>query len=113
MRTVVMPGGPTRSLLREWERIVGKLSAMWHYGSRSNVFWPQVSGPLPELIEALTPLGMPDVHYAPRRSYGGWVTRVCATTYLVRVRPVVINVAVVMVIHLAAIRYVLLPIGTG
>ena len=112
MRTVVMPGGPMRSLRREWERIDGSLSAIWHYASRSNAFRPEASGPLAELIEALAPLGMPDVRYASRRNYGGWITRICAATYLVRVRPIVINVAVVMVIHLAAIRYVFLPIGT-
>jgi hypothetical protein len=84
---------------------------MWDYASRSDAFRPEVSGPLPELIEALAPLGMPDVRYASRRSYGGWITRICAATYLVQVRPIVINLAVVMVIHLAAIRYVLLPIG--
>jgi hypothetical protein len=55
---------------------------------------------------------MPDVRYVSRRSYGGWVTRICATTYPVWARSIVINVAVVMVIHLAAIRYVFLPVGT-
>jgi len=44
MRTVVMPGGPMRSLRREWERIDGSLSAIWHYASRSNAFRPEVSG---------------------------------------------------------------------
>jgi hypothetical protein len=85
---------------------------MWHNASRSNAFHREVSGPLPELIEALAPLGMPDVSYDSRRSYGGWARKICATTYLVWARPTVINVPVVMVIHLAAIRYVFLPIGT-
>jgi len=85
---------------------------MWHYASRSDAFRPEDSGSLAELIEALAPLGMPDVRHASRRSYGGWVTGLCATTYVLRVRPIVINLAVVMVIHIAAIRYVFLPIGT-
>ena len=71
MRTVMMPGGLTRSLLREWERIGGTLSAMWQYASRSDAFRPEASGPLPELIEALAPLGMPDVRYASRRRWRG------------------------------------------
>ena len=46
------------------------------YASRSNAFRTETSAPLPELIEALAPLGMPDVLYASPRSYGGgWVTR--------------------------------------
>jgi hypothetical protein len=68
VRTVVMPGGPTRSLLREWERFGGRLSAMWHYASRSNAFHREVSGPLPELIEALAPLGMPDERFRACRT---------------------------------------------
>ena len=111
MRTVAMPGGPARSLLREWERIGGRLSAMWHYASRSKSPRLEVSGPLNELIEALAPLGMPDARCASRRSHGGWVMPICAATYLVRLRPIVINLAVVMIFHLAAIRYVFLPIG--
>ena len=84
MRTVVIPGGPIRSVLREWQRSIGgRLSALRHYASRSKAFRPEVSGPLPELIEALAPLGMPDVRYASRRSYGGGVTRICAATCLV------------------------------
>jgi hypothetical protein len=58
---------------------------------------------------------MPDVHYAWRRSYGsGWVMRAGAATHGVisRAQSTVINVAAVLVIHLAAIRYVFLPIGT-
>ena len=114
MRTVVMPRGPTRSLQREWERIGGRLSAMRDDASRSNAFRPQVSGPLPELIEALAPLGMPNVQYASRRSYGGWGTRTRAAMYgaCTAASPIAINVAVV-VIHLAAIRFVFLPIGSA
>jgi len=46
------------------------------YASRSHAFRTETSAPLPELMEALAPLGMPDVLYASPRSYGGgWVTR--------------------------------------
>src|SRR5262249_31968052 len=61
VRAVMMPGGLTRSLLREWERIGGTLSAMWRFASCSDAFRSEVSGQLPELTEALAPLGMPDV----------------------------------------------------
>ena len=74
----------------------------------------EASDPLPGLIEALEPLGMPNVQYASRRSYGGWGTRARAAMYVgcLAASPIVINVAVV-VIHLAAIRFVFLPIGTA
>jgi hypothetical protein len=58
---------------------------------------------------------MPDVQYASRRSYGsGWVTRARAATYAAVswAHSTVIKVAAVLVIHLAAIRYVLLSVGT-
>ena len=71
-------------------------------------------GPLPRLIEALDPLGVPNVQYASRRSYGGWDTRTRAAMYVAcsAASPIAINVAVV-IIHLAAIRFVFLPIGTA
>ena len=112
MRTVATPGATFGSLVREWQRIVGRLCARRRYACRSNAFGAETSAPLPGLIEALAPLGMPDMRYASRRSYGDWLTRTRSATYVVRVRAIVINVAVVMVIHLAAIRYVFLPIGT-
>ena len=68
MTAVMMPRGLTRSLLREWERIGGTLSAMWRFASCSDAFRSEVSGQLPELIEALAPLGMPDVRYPSRRT---------------------------------------------
>jgi hypothetical protein len=71
-------------------------------------------GPLPGLIEALAPLGMPEVRCDSRRSHSGWVTRTCAVMYVACswARPIVINVAVVVVIHVLAIRCVFLVIGT-
>jgi hypothetical protein len=115
MRAVAMPGGTFAPLLREWQRIGNRLCPRWRYASRSNAFGAETSAPLPGLIEALAPLGMPDVQYASRRSYGGgWVTRTCAATYAAVswAHSTVINGAAVLVIHLAAIRYVFLPIGT-
>ena len=115
MRAVAMPLGTFKSLVREWRRIGGRLSPSWRYASRSNAFGAEKSAPLPDLIEALAPLGMPDAQYAPRTSYaGGWVTRTRAATNAAVswAHSAVINVAAVLVIHLAAIRYVFLSIGT-
>jgi len=115
MRTVATPGATFGSLVREWQRIVGRLCARRRYACRSNAFGAETSAPLSDLIEALAPLGLPDLQYASRRSYGGgWVTRTRAATYaaLSWAHSTVINVAAVLVIHLAAIRYVFLPIGT-
>jgi hypothetical protein len=57
---------------------------------------------------------MPDVQYASRRNYRGGVTRTRAATSaaVTWAHSTVINVAAVLVIHLAAIKYVFLPIGT-
>jgi hypothetical protein len=77
-----------------------------------SAFRAGTTDPLAGLVEALAPLGMPDMRYASRRTRGDRVARTRAATYLVRVRPVVVNLAMVVVIHLAAIRYVFLPIGT-
>jgi len=65
---------------------------------------------LPDLIEALAPLGMPDVQYASRKSWG---TRTRAATYAAFswAQSRFIYVAAVLLIHLAAIRYVFLPVG--
>ena len=115
MRAVAMPGGTFACLMREWRRIGGRLCPRWRYARRSNALGAGTDTPLPDLIEALAPLGMPDVHCASRKSYGGgWVTRTRAATYaaLSWAHSTVINVAAVLVIHLAAIRYVFLPIGT-
>jgi len=113
MRTVAMPGGTTGVVVCEWQRLGGRLSARWRYASQPNALHAGASGPLPGLIEALDPLGMPNVRYALRRSYCGWAARTRAAMYVAYsgARPIVINLAVV-VIHLAAIRYVFLPIGT-
>jgi hypothetical protein len=103
------------SLAREWPRIGGRLCARWRYASPSNAFSAPTSAPLPELIEALAPLGMPDVQYCSRSSFGGgWVTQTRAATCAAVswAYPTVINVATVLVIHFAAIRYVFLPVGT-
>ena len=92
----------------------GKLCARWRYASQPNALQAGEPGPLSGLIEALDPLGMPKVQYASRRSYGGWGTRTRAAMYAAcsAAGPIAINVAVVA-IHLAAIRFVLLPIGTA
>jgi hypothetical protein len=84
MRTEPRPGATLASLLRGWLRFGGRLcaSARWPYARRSNAFSAETSALLPELIEALAPLGMPDVQNASRRNYGGgWVTRTRAATY--------------------------------
>jgi len=109
-----MPGGTTESLLCEWERLGGRLSARWRYASRPNPLHAGASGPLPGLTEVLDRLGVPNVRYALRGSYGTWATRTRAAMYVAYsgARPIVINLAVVA-IHLAAIRYVFLPIGTA
>ena len=115
MRTVATPRATFGSLMPEWQRIGGRPCARWRYSSRWSAFDAETSAPLPDLIEALAPLGMPDVQYPSRRSYGGgWVTRTRATSYAAVswAHSTVINVAAVSVIHLAAIRYVFLPIGT-
>jgi len=115
MRTAATPGGTFGSLARGWQRTGDSLCPRWHRASRSNAFGAETSAPLSDLIEALAPLGMPDVQHASRRSYGGdWVTRTRAATCAAVswAQPTVINVATVLVIHLAAIRYVFLPVGT-
>jgi len=114
MRTVAMPGERTGVVVYEWQRLGGRLSARWRCASQPNALHAGTSGPPPGLIEALDPLGMPNVQYASRRSYGGWGTRTRAAMYgaCTAASPIAINVAVV-VIHLAAIRFVFLPIGSA
>ena len=114
MRTVAMPGERTGVVVWEWQRLGGRLSARWRCASQPNALHARTSGPPPGLIEALDPLGMPNVQYASRRSYGGWGTRTRAAMYgaCAAASPIAINLAVV-VIHLAAIRFVFLPIGTA
>ena len=114
MRTVAIPGETTGVVVCGWQRLGGRLSARWRYASQPNALHAGTSGPLPGLIEALEPLGMPNVQYAWRRSYGGWGTRTRAAMYAAcsAAGPIAINVAVV-VVHLAAIRFVFLPIGTA
>jgi len=114
MRTVAMPGERRGVVVSEWQRLGGRLSARWRCASQPNALHAGTSGPPPGLIEALDPLGMPNVQYASRRSYGGWGTRTRAAMYVAcsAAGPIAINVAVV-VIHLAAIRFVFLPIGTA
>jgi hypothetical protein len=109
-----MPGETTGVLVCEWQRLGGRLSARWRYASQPNALQAGAPGPLYGLIEALEPLGMSNVQYASRRSYGGWGTRARAAMYVAcsTASPIVINLAVV-VIHLAAIRFVFLPIGTA
>jgi len=78
MRTVATPGATFGSLVREWLRIGHKLCARWLCASRANASRAETSAPLPDLIEALAPLGMPDVHHAsrrPRRRLGDASTR--------------------------------------
>jgi hypothetical protein len=73
---------------------------------------PPMPGPLPGLVEALAPLGMPDARSDSRSRYRSSVSRICAVCLPSPwARPSVINVAVAAVIHLAAIRYIFLPIG--
>jgi hypothetical protein len=58
---------------------------------------------------------MPDVQYSSRSSCGGgWIaqTRAATCAAVSWAYPTVINVAAVLVIHFAAIRYVFLPVGT-
>jgi len=103
MRIVAVPAGTFASLVRE----------RWHYAGRSHTFGAGTFAPLPDLLEALAPLGMPDVQYASRRHHSGGVTRRAATSAAVTwAHSTVINVAAVLLIHLAAIKYVFLPIGT-
>ena len=76
MRTVVTPFATFGSWVRECRRIRGRLCARSRYASRANGFSAETSAPLSDLIEALAPLGMPDVEHGWRRNHrGGWVTR--------------------------------------
>jgi hypothetical protein len=115
MRTVVTTRAPSGSLVREAPGIGDGPSARGRYASRSNASSAEKSAALRELIEALAPLGMPELQYAARRSYGGgWVTRIRAATYatIYWLHSTVINVAAVLIIHLAAIKYIFLAVGT-
>jgi len=63
-------------LRKDSETLTTTVSVAAAYASRSNAFRTETSAPLPGLIEALAPLGMPDVPHASPRSYGGgWFTR--------------------------------------
>jgi hypothetical protein len=63
-------------LRKDSDTLTTTVSVAAAYASRSNAFRTETSAPLPELIEALAPLGMPDVlHASPRSHGGGWVTR--------------------------------------
>ena len=115
MRIAATPGETFGSLAQRWPRTGSRLCAKWRYTRRSSAFGAEASAPLPDLIEALAPLGMPELRYASRRSdVGGWHPRTRAATYaaISWAHSTVINSAAVLVIHLAAIRYVFLPIGT-
>jgi len=115
MRTVARPGAIFATLVRKWLHVGGRICTRWRYASSSNAFGAETSAaPLSDLIEALAPLGMPDTQYALRRSGGGWITQTRAAAYAVvsRAHPTAINVVAVLVIHLAAIRYVFLAVGT-
>ena len=68
MRTAATPGGTFGSLARGWQRTGDSLCPRWHRASRSNAFGAETSAPLSDLIEALAPLGMPNVQYASRRA---------------------------------------------
>lgn len=113
MRRPPIPLEITRSVVRDLERLAIRPAVRWHHRSGPSAFGAETAGLLPRLVEALAPLGMPEVGYDSRRYYGSWVRRLCAAMHLPGscMRPSVINVAVVVVIHLAAIRYVFLPIG--
>ena len=104
----------TRSVVRDWERLAIKPAVRWHHRSGPSAFGAETAGLLPRLVEALAPLGMPNVQYASRRSHDGWGTRTRAAIYVAcsAATPIAISVAVV-VIHLAAVRFVFLPIGTA
>ena len=114
MRRPPIPFELTRSVVRDLERLAIRPPVRWHYPSGPSAFGAGTAGLLPRLVEALAPLGMPEVDHGTGRYYGSWVSRLCAAMRLPRscAHPSVINVAVVVVIHLAAIRYVFLPIGT-
>ena len=68
MRTVAMPGRTTGVVVCEWQRLGGRLSARWRYASQPSSLQAGAPGPLYGLIEALAPLGMPNVQYASRRA---------------------------------------------
>jgi len=105
MRTVAMPGRTTGVVVCEWQRLGGRLSARWRYASQPSALQAGAPGPLYGLTEALAPLSMPNVQYASRTRAAIYVACSAAT-------PIAISVAVV-VIHLAAVRFVFLPIGTA
>ena len=114
MRAIAMPAGTTGVVVCEWQRLGGRLSARWRYASQPSALQAGAPGPLYGLTEALAPLSMPNVQYASRRSHDGWGTRTRAAIYVAcsAATPIAISVAVV-VIHLAAVRFVFLPIGTA
>jgi hypothetical protein len=114
MRRPPIPLEITRSMVRHWERLAIRPPISWHRRKWPSAFHVGTAGLLPGLVEALVPLGMPDVRYESRRRHGRWVSRISAAAHLPRawVRPSVITAAAVLVIHLAAIRYLFLPIGT-
>jgi hypothetical protein len=114
MRTETRPRGTFRTLVLAWQRIADMLCARRSYQSRPNVSAAKRSTLLPALIEALAPLGMPDVQHHSNRAYGGaWVRRARAAVYAAVSwgRSTVLTLALVLVIHLAAIRCLVLSVG--
>ena len=114
MRTVTRPGGTCKSLVLGWQRMTDRLRTRRRDASRSNESAAERSALLPVLIEALAPLGMPDVQRASRRSSGGaWVRRARAAMYAAVswARSTAFTLAVVLVIYLAAIGCAVVSVG--
>jgi hypothetical protein len=115
MRRPSMAQRTTRSVVPDRERLASQPPARERYLTRPSAFGARTASPLAGLVEALAPLGMPHVRHDPPRPHGSWVSRICAAMYLPSSWAAcssVINGAAVVVIHLAALRYVFLPIGT-
>jgi hypothetical protein len=114
MRRPSLPFEITRSVVRDWERVAIRPPISWHRLSWPSAFHVGTAGLLPGLVEALVPLGMPQVRYDSGGRHGSWISRIYAATFSPSTwaRPSVINGVAVLVTHLAAIRYIFLPIGT-
>ena len=63
------------ALTREWLRIGRRACARSPYLSRSNVPSAQTATRLHHLIQALAPLGMPDIEHGSGKGDAGWVAR--------------------------------------
>jgi hypothetical protein len=99
MRAGATPGTTLGTLAREWLRIGGRLCASWRHASRSSAVSTETSARLPHLIEALAPLGMPDLQSTSRRS---WFTRNRAAKCAALSTAVsTVNVAGLLLMHLA------------